>query len=208
MLTLTAPDSIAAYIRVSTYDQRTGSQREEISRCLKNHGIDPESIRWFEDKETGQTLNRPGFFHMRKAIFAGEIKTVIVWKLDRLSRKMLDGIATLRFWLNMGVRIISVTQEIDLSGITGQMVAVVLFGVAEMEMQNNKERQAAGIALAKKRGVYRGRKKGTTKLDPEEVHNLRKTLSVGQIAKLKDVTPRTVYSALARKLLTRKEPAE
>jgi DNA invertase Pin-like site-specific DNA recombinase len=145
---------------------------------------------------------------MRKAIFAGEIKTVIVWKLDRLSRKMLDGIATLRFWLNMGVRIISVTQEIDLSGITGQMVAVVLFGVAEMEMQNNKERQAAGIALAKKRGVYRGRKKGTTKLDPEEVHNLRKTLSVRQIAKLKDVTPRTVYSALARKLLTRKEPAE
>jgi DNA invertase Pin-like site-specific DNA recombinase len=52
-----------------------------------------------------------GFFHMRKAIFAGEIKTVIVWKLDRLSRKMLDGIATMRFWLNMGVRIISVTQD-------------------------------------------------------------------------------------------------
>ena len=73
---------------------------------------------------------------------------------------MLDGIATLRFWLNMGVRIISVTQEIDLSGITGQMVAVVLFGVAEMEMQNNKERQAAGIALAKKRGVYKGKEEG------------------------------------------------
>jgi DNA invertase Pin-like site-specific DNA recombinase len=51
------------------------------------------------------------------------------------------------------VRIVSVTQQLDLSGITGQMVAAVLFGVAEMELQNNKERQAAGIALAKQRGV-------------------------------------------------------
>ena len=208
MLSLTAPETIAAYIRVSTYDQRTGSQREEISLWLKNHGIDPESIRWYEDKETGKTLHRPGFFEMRRAIFAGEIKTVIVWKLDRLSRSMLDGITTLRTWLNMGVGIISVTQQLDLSGLTGQMVATLLFGVAEMELQNNKERQAAGIALAKQRGVYKGRKKGTTKLDPEETHALRKTLSVRQIAKLKDVTPRTVYSALARKILTKKEPVE
>ena len=44
MLTLTAPDTIAAYIRVSTYDQKTESQREEISRWLRNHGIDPEAI--------------------------------------------------------------------------------------------------------------------------------------------------------------------
>jgi len=61
MTMLTAPfsRSIAAYIRVSTYDQKTESQREEITRWLKNHGIDPESIQWFEDKETGKTLHRP-----------------------------------------------------------------------------------------------------------------------------------------------------
>ena len=62
MLTLTTPETIAAYIRVSTYDQRTGSQREGISRWLKNHGIDPERIRWFEDKETGSKMDRPGVF--------------------------------------------------------------------------------------------------------------------------------------------------
>jgi hypothetical protein len=55
MLTLHSPESIAAYIRVSTYDQKTESQREEIARWLKNHGIAPESIQWFEDKETGKT---------------------------------------------------------------------------------------------------------------------------------------------------------
>ena len=52
MLTLHSPESIAAYIRVSTDDQKTESQREEITRWLKNHGMDPENIQWFEDKET------------------------------------------------------------------------------------------------------------------------------------------------------------
>ena len=104
MLTLTAPDSIAAYIRVSTYDQKTESQREEISRWLRNHGIEPDSIRWFEDKETGKNLRRPEFQQLQKAIFAGEIKTVLVWKLDRISRKMLDGLHTMRFWLKSRCR--------------------------------------------------------------------------------------------------------
>jgi DNA invertase Pin-like site-specific DNA recombinase len=210
MLTLTTPETIAAYIRVSTYDQRTGSQREEISRWLKNHDIDPQKIQWFEDKETGSKMDRPAFFEMRRIIFAGEIKTLIVWKLDRLSRDMLDGIATLRCFLNQGVGIISVTQQLDLSGIVGQMCATLLFGVAEMELQNNKERQAAGIALAKKRGVYKGRKKGTTKLDPKEISRLRETLKPRQIAKLMEVAPKTVYNTLKRatKRLTEGEPAE
>ena len=210
MLTLTTPETIAAYIRVSTYDQRTGSQREEISRWLKNHGIDPERIQWFEDKETGSKMDRPAFFEMRRLIFAGEFKTLLVWKLDRLSRDMLDGITTLRTFLNQGVGLISVTQQIDLSGVIGQMVAAVLFGVAEMELQNNKERQAAGIALAKKGGVYKGRKKGTTKLKPEKVLEMRETLKPRQIAKLMDVTPKTVYNTLKRatKRLTEKEAAE
>jgi DNA invertase Pin-like site-specific DNA recombinase len=57
LLALNAPERIAAYIRVSTHDQKTDSQRQEISRWLKNHGIDPENIRWFEDKETGNIIS-------------------------------------------------------------------------------------------------------------------------------------------------------
>jgi DNA invertase Pin-like site-specific DNA recombinase len=197
VLTLTAPDSIAAYIRVSTYDQKTESQREEISRWLRNHGIDPDAIRWFEDKETGKNLQCPQFQQLQKAIFAGEIKTVLVWKLDRISRKMLDGLHTMRFWLNHGVGIVSITQQIDMTGPIGQLFAALLFAIAEFQLSTMKENQAAGIALAKQRGVYKGRKKGTKKLKPAEVRKLRDTLTVEQIAKLKEVTPRTVYSSLA-----------
>jgi|SRR5215475_4374842 len=196
MLTLTAPETIAAYIRVSTYDQKTESQREEISRWLRNHGVDPETIRWFEDKETGKNLNRLAFQQLQKAIFAGEIKTLLVWKLDRISRRMLEGMNTVARWLKQDIRLISITQQIDISGIVGEMMIAMLFGFGEIELQYNKERQAAGIALAKQRGVYKGRKKGTKKLKPAEVKELRKTLSVAQIAKHKEVSERTVYNAL------------
>ena len=199
MLTLHSPESIAAYIRVSTYDQKTESQREEIARWLKNHGIDPESSQWFEDKETGKTLHRPAFLDLQRAVFDGKIKTVLVWKLDRLSRNMLDGITTMRIWLNQGVGIISITQHLDLTGPTGLLTADILFAIAEFQLSTMKENQAAGIAAAKARGVYKGRKKGTRKLKPEKIAELLKTLTVTQIAKLHDVTERTVYNALGKR---------
>jgi DNA invertase Pin-like site-specific DNA recombinase len=198
MLALHSPDSIAAYIRVSTYDQKTESQREEIARWLKNHGIDPESIQWFEDKETGKTLHRPAFLDLQRAVFDGKVKTVLVWKLDRLSRKMLDGITTKRIWLNQGIGIISITQHLDLTGPTGLLTADILFAIAEFQLSTMKENQAASIAAAKARGVYKGRKKGTGKLKPEKITELLKTLTVTQIAKLHDVTERTVYNALGK----------
>ena len=58
---------------------------------------------------------------------------------------------------------VSVTQQIDFNGTVGKMLAAVLLGVAEMEKETCRERQKAGIEAAKERGVYRGRKAGSTK---------------------------------------------
>jgi len=71
-----------------------------------------------------------------------------------------DGIDTLCDWLGKGVRLVSVTQQLDFAGPAGKMIASVLFAVAEMEQQTRRERQAAGIAVAKRNGVYQGRKAG------------------------------------------------
>ena len=70
----------------------------------------------------------------------GEAKTVVVWRLDRLTRKQRDGINTLADWCEKGVRVVSVTQQLDLSGATGRLITGVLF--AEMELEAIKERQA------------------------------------------------------------------
>jgi hypothetical protein len=53
------------------------------------------------------------------------------------------------------------------------LVASVLFGLAEIEQEYRRERQAAGIAVAKRQGVYRGRRKGTTKMPPKRAQVLR-----------------------------------
>ena len=157
---------IACYCRVSTRHQKNDSQRAEIERRLHNHQLDRSAVRWFEDKESSTTTQRIAFEQMQLAIFEGRVKTVVVWKLDRISRRQREGINLLADWCERGVRVVSVTQQIDLSGAVGRMVASVMFGLAEIELEYRRERQAAGIKIAKKAGVYKGRQKGTTKSKP------------------------------------------
>ena len=123
--------------------------------------------------------------------------TVIVWKLDRLARSLKDGVNVLADWCQRGIRVVSVTQQIDLSGPVGQMIAGVLFGVAAIELQNSKERQAIGIADAKKKGIYTGRRKGTTKAQPARARALREQgLTVPEISQALGVKERTVFNYL------------
>ena len=135
---------------------------------------------------------------MQDAIFAGEIDTVVVWKLDRLARNLKEGVNVLADWCQRGVRVISITQQVDLSGSVGNLIASLLFGIAEIELQHSKERQAIGIALAKKRGVYTGRRLGTTKATPARARALRKQkLTIPEIAQALGVKQRTVYNYLS-----------
>ena len=79
------------------------------------------------------------------------------------------------------------------------MVASVLFGLAEIELEYRQERQAAGIAVAKERGVYQGRKEGTTKAKPLRAQELRKRgLTVEEIANSISVSRRTVFRYLEK----------
>jgi len=190
---------VACYCRVSSRHQRNDSQRSEIKKWLKGNEIELSSIQWFEDKESGKTMIRPNFDRMQKAIFNGIFKTVVVWKLDRISRGQREGINLLADWCDRGIRVIVVTQQIDLSGAVGRMVASVLFGLAEIELEYRQERQAAGIAVAKERGVYQGRKEGTTKAKPLRAQELRKRgLTVEEIANSISVSRRTVFRYLEK----------
>jgi DNA invertase Pin-like site-specific DNA recombinase len=186
---------IGVYLRVSSRDQKQDSQRADIIRWLKAHGHDPDKAIWFEDVESGKHMNRPAIDALKKATFDGDIKTVVVWKLDRLARSMREGINTLGDWADAGVRVVSVTQQLDLSGPIGKTVAGFLFGIAEIDLANIRERQAAGIAEAKSRGVYRGRKAGTLKADPARARELKdKGMKPTEIMKALDIGSRTTLN--------------
>jgi len=125
---------------------------------------------------------------------AGEITPVVVWKLDRLARSLEEGVNVLADWCQRDVRVIAVTLQIDLSGPVGHLMASLLFGIAEIELQHAKERQAAGIALAKQGGVYTGRRQGTTKAAPARAQALKQQeLTICEIAQALGVKERTVY---------------
>jgi DNA invertase Pin-like site-specific DNA recombinase len=185
---------VAAYVRVSSRHQKTDSQEAEIKKWLDGNGIAADQVQWYRDTETGKTLDRPGFQKLQKDIFNGTIKVVVCWKLDRLSRRLRDGVNLLADWCERGLKIVIVTQQIELNGPVGRMIAAVLLGLAEIELEYRRERQQAGISVAKKKGIYTGRKKGTTKSKPQRAVELKvKGLSAGEIATALGISERTVF---------------
>lgn len=148
----------AIYLRVSTLDQENGlkSQRRALKDYCINNGFSKPI--WYQDRLSGKDTNRPAFKKLQRDIFNGKINTVVVWKLDRLSRSLKDGINILTDWLDKNIRVISITQQLDFSGATGQLVAGVLLAVAQMERENLRENTKRGLAAAKARGIKLGKR--------------------------------------------------
>lgn len=188
----------AAYLRVSSKDQKHDSQRDVITQWLTANGYDLAQVEWYVDVESGRKMKREGFDRLNADIFAGKVKTVVVFKVDRIARRLREGLDVLCDWCDRGTRFISVTQAIDVSGTVGRMVTAMLLGLAELEWEYRKDRQAAGIAVAKKSGVYTGRQAGTTKAAPERARELQaKGSNVDEIAAALKISRRTAWRYLA-----------
>ncbi len=174
----------ACYVRVSTVGQNEAGQVRDIERWVEGHAID--NPLWLIDKSSGDNLARPQFEKLQKAIFNGEVEAIVVWRLDRLSRSLRDGINVLCDWCDKGLRVVSVTQQIDFNGATGKMLAAVLLGIAEMEQETRRERQAAGIAAAREKGrSWGGSKAGVRKTVTVEQDKIIRQMAADGVAKAK-----------------------
>ncbi|MBN2209826.1 MAG: recombinase family protein [Sedimentisphaerales bacterium] len=190
----------ALYLRVSTFDQKTGleSQRKALTEYAENHGI--ANIQIYADKMTGATTNRPQFNQLQEDIFNGKVGCVIVWKLDRLSRSLQDGVNVLTDWIERGVRVVSITQQLDFAGKMGKVMLGLLFALAEMERANIRENILRGQAAARARGkTWGGSKKGRHyKLTPEKQRAIGKLLaenySKAEIARIVGISRTTLYA--------------
>jgi len=187
---------VAAYVRVSTFDQQKGrdSQAKALTDYCDNHGL--QSVKFYQDTLTGATTKRSAFEKLQIDIFKGKVHTVLVWKLERLSRSLKDGVNVLTDWLEKDIRVVSVTQQLDFAGPTGQLIASVLFALAAMERENIRENTKRGMAAAKARGVKLGKR---PKLFAKDIVPLLQSgLSVVQTADRLGKTRQAVYLALKR----------
>jgi DNA invertase Pin-like site-specific DNA recombinase len=147
----------ALYIRVSTQEQRTDSQDQELKRYCRQRGWKNLSI--YVDKICGAKTSRPELERLMQDIRVGTIERLVVYKLDRLGRSLTHLALILDELNRLQVPLIASSQGIDTSNDNpaGRLQLGVLMAVAEFERGIIKERVNAGIAAAKTRGVRFGR---------------------------------------------------
>ena len=165
---------VFAYCRVSTSDQTTDNQVQEISSA----GFAVESQRIIKEVISGSVKaeERPQFAKLLDRLESGNV--LIVTKLDRLGRNAMDVRATVELLASKGVRVHCLALGgVDLTSAAGKMTMQVLAAVAEFERDLLIERTQAGLARAKSQGKQLGRK-ATFDADQQEV--IRQRLAQGE----------------------------
>lgn len=147
----------AIYLRVSSRTQDVASQVPDLERWAKAQG---GPALWYSDTATGRTMARKGWDRLWDGVRDGSIDRVAVWRLDRLGRTA-SGLTTLfEDLVRLRVNLVSLKDGLDLATPAGRLMANVLASVAVYETEVRSERQLAGIAEAKARGVRFGRPPG------------------------------------------------
>ena len=177
------------YVRVSSLDQNPDRQLEQVA-------VD----RVFTDRASGKDTTRPELDALLS--FAREGDTVVVHSMDRLARNLDDLRRLVQGLTKRGVRIEFVKEHLVFTGEDSPMANLMLSvmgAFAEFERALIRERQREGIALAKQRGVYRGRKHA---LPPERADELRRLVAAGGskagLARTFGISRETLYQYLRR----------
>ncbi len=175
------------YVRVSSFDQNPERQLDDVA-----------VTRTFTDKASGKDVQRPALEELCAFVRSGD--TVVVHSMDRLARNLDDLRRIVQGLTKRGIRIEFVKEGLSFTGDDSPMANLMLSvmgAFAEFERSLIRERQREGIALAKGRGVYRGRKKS---LMPEQIDELRRRVAAGEkklhLAKDFGISRETLYQYL------------
>jgi len=180
------------YARVSTEAQNIGMQIE----ALKKEGC--ETI-YFEKKSAFSS--RPELDNAIKSLRVGD--TLCVWAFDRLGRNMLEVMSNVKVIHDKGANVYSIAQKMDTDTPAGKIMLFNFALFAEMEATLRKERQQAGIAMAREQGRNLGRRKGMTE-HSKKIAGLVKQMylsenpvySVRQITTELRISTKTLYRCL------------
>ncbi len=177
------------YIRVSTVDQNTERQLDGI-----------EVDKTFMDRASGKDANRPA---LQEALrYAREGDTLYVHSLDRLARNVDDLRRIVTDLTGRGVAVDFIKERLTFGGrddAMGKFMLTVLGAFAEMERSLIRERQREGIAIAKAKGVYKGRARALTTEQADEVREQALAgMPKAELARAYGISRETLYQYLRR----------
>jgi DNA invertase Pin-like site-specific DNA recombinase len=160
----------AIYIRISTGDQNSDLQRNELVEYCQFRKW--ETVEIYSDVMSGAKDKRPALDRLMADAKRGRFDVVAVWRFDRFARSTSHLLRALEEFAALGIDFVSLRESIDTSTPTGKMVFTVLAAISELERCTIRERVIAGQRAAKKRGVRFGRP--TVDVDTDHVLKLRK----------------------------------
>lgn len=179
---------LIGYARVSTSDQNLDLQ----VNALRAAGAE----RIITDQASGSRINRPGLQDVFNVLRPGD--TLVVWKLDRLSRSLRDLLDLINRLQSRDVGFQSLTERIDTTSAGGKLIFHVIGALAEFERSMIVERTNAGLDAARKRGVKLG---PPQKISPEQWQMIKELIAedrpIAQIARLFKVHRMTIYRRLS-----------
>lgn len=182
------------YARVSERDMNLATQLEELTA----YGVDAI----IEEKITGVAKKKKLNDLVSNVLQPGD--SLIVTRMDRLGRNAVQMLQLVEELQAKGVAFIILDLNVDTSTITGKFFVTVMSAYAEMERSILKEKQRAGIAVAKKNGVHLGRPKRYTDRNKALVHALdlyaKKEHTVKEICAITKVSKASLYRILAEKV--------
>ena len=172
------------YVRVSTQEQNT--IRQEV--LMEELGVEEIYI----DRMSGKSTERPGLQKMMEYVRRGD--TVIVESISRFARNTRDLLDLVEQLTVAGVDFVSKKEVIDTTTPSGKFMLTIFAAVAELERDYILQRQKEGIAIAKTKGVYKGRKP----IQRPEFHKVVTLWRKGEITAVEamrrlDMKPSTFY---------------
>ncbi len=180
---------LIGYARVSTQDQTADLQID----ALRAAGC--EKI--FIETASGSKADRPELLKALEYMRGGQ-DSLVVWKLDRLARSLLQLIETVNDLQNRDIGFRSLTENIDTSSSGGRLIFHIFSSIAEFERDLIRERTKAGLEAARKRGKHGGRPKA---MDSAAIVQAKALFAQGdmtakQVAKRLNVSVATLYRYL------------
>lgn len=184
-----------AYVRVSTEEQNEARQIE----ALRARSIE----KWFTEKISGKSMDRPQLQAMLDYMREGD--TVYIHDFSRLARSTKDLLEIVERLQAKGVHLVSNKEKLDTGTSTGKLMLTMIAAINEFERQNLLDRQREGIAIAKRNGVYKGRKKVAMPVNFPALYAryTRRELNKGQLAELLHVTRPTLERMIREYLSTK-----